>query len=312
MKRSWWAALALVAGIVLLEGCGGSSGPPFNPTPAIVNLFPSNITVGSDGFTLFVTGTGLISGSQGVTFAYWNGSPRSTTFNIVTNELQVSISAADVATPGTAQLTLWNPGPGGGASAASSFTIEPVQNGGPAISSVSPTSAKAGGPAFTLTVNGANFGVNYVIIWNGSLRTPTTISGNQASATITQNDIATVGSGSVTVSAPDLVDAAPSVAFPITGPDNPTPSTPSLSPSSVTASNLTDIEVTLGGSGFVPSSVAEWENTPLATAFISSSRLVVVVPAADIAAQGSAQITVTNPAPGGGTSSGATFTIKAP
>jgi hypothetical protein len=312
LKRAWGAALALATGgLVLLGGCGGSNGPPYNATPGITNLFPSNITAGSAGFTLSITGSGLIADSRGVTFAYWNGSPRSTFFNTVTNELEVSISAADVAAPGTTQVTLWNPPPGGGMSVAAPFTIQTVQNGDPTISSLSPASVQSGGAAFTLTVTGTNFGVNDVITWNGSLQTPTTISGNQASATISQSQIASPGTASVTVSASNLLDSAPSVLFPITGPNNPSPSTPTLSPSSVTASNLTDIEVTLGGSGFVVTSVAEWNGTPLATAYISGSKLVVLIPAGDIAAPGSAQITVTNPAPGGGTSSGATFTVNA-
>ena len=69
MKRSWWGALALAAGtVVLLGGCGGSKAPPFNATPAVTNLFPSNITAGSDGFTLAITATGIISSAKGVTF----------------------------------------------------------------------------------------------------------------------------------------------------------------------------------------------------------------------------------------------------
>ena len=314
MKRSWWAALTAVAGILLvLGGCGGGSSgvlTTFNATPAILNLYPSNITAGSATFTLSIAGTGLMSNSQGVTFAYWNGSPRSTTLNLVTNQLQVAITAADVASPGPVQVTVWNPPPGGGASVAVAFTIEPVIGGNPTITSLSPTSAKAGGAAFTLTATGTNFDVNDILTWNGSLLSPTKISGNQASATVPQNDIAYAGASSVAVSKPDLVNASPSVSFPITGPNNPVPTLTALSPSSVTASDLTDIEVTASGSNFVASSVAEWNGTPLATAFVNGSKLVILVPAADISSAGTAQITVTTPAPGGGTSSGVTFTVK--
>ena len=71
----------------------GINQPPFNATPAITGLFPSNITAGSQGFTLFVAGTGFIADSKGVTFAYWNGSPRSSTLNITTGQLAVTIPA---------------------------------------------------------------------------------------------------------------------------------------------------------------------------------------------------------------------------
>ncbi|MGD1210993.1 MAG: IPT/TIG domain-containing protein [Candidatus Acidiferrales bacterium] len=311
MKRPWRAALTSVAGlvVVLLGGC--SSAPAVNSTPGITNLFPSNITAGSDGFTLSIAGTGFISNSSGVTFAYWNGSPRSTTLNAVTGQLQVSIFAADVANPGVPQVTVFNPGPGGGTSTATTFTIEPVQAGAPTITSLDPASAKAGGMTFTLTVDGTNFAANDVITWNGSVLAPTSISGNQATATVPADDIANVGSGSVAVSTPGLVIASPSVAFPITGPDNPSPTASSLSPSKAVAGGA-DFEVFVSGSNFVSSSVVEWNSSPRATAFVSSSRLVVLITAADIASSGSAQITVTNPAPVGGTSSQVVFTVSAP
>jgi hypothetical protein len=311
LKRSRWAALTSVAGlVVLLAGCG-SSAPAVNSTPGITNLFPSNITVGSDGFTLTVQGTGFISNSTGVTFAYWNGAPRSTSFNNVTGQLQVAISATDVANPGVPQVTVFSPSPGGGTSSAATFTIEPVQPGAPTISSLNPTSVTAGGKDFTLTVDGTNFAVNDVITWNGSVLAPTNISGNEATATVTADDIATVGTGSVAVSTPGLVIASPSVAFPITGPSNPSPTASSLTPSKVVAGGL-DFEVFVSGSNFVSSSVVEWNSSPRATAFVSGSRLVVLITAADIASAGSAQITVTNPAPGGGTSSQLAFTVSAP
>ena len=112
------------------------------------------------------------------------------------------------------------------------------------------------------------------------------------------------------VSTPGLVIASPSVAFPITGADNPSPTARSISPSSVTAGGP-DFEAVLNGSGFNASSVAEWNGIPLATADLTSGQLVVLIPAADTGSATTAQITVTNPAPGGGTSSQLTFTVNA-
>ena len=114
--RSRWAALTAVAGmLVLFAGCSESA-PPFNDTPVLQNIFPSNITAGSGGFTLFIQGSGFIANSMGVSFAYWNGSPRSTFFNTVTGQLQVQIPASDVATATSANVTVVNPAPGGGMS----------------------------------------------------------------------------------------------------------------------------------------------------------------------------------------------------
>jgi DNA-binding beta-propeller fold protein YncE len=52
----------------------------------------------------------------------WNGSDRPTTVDAI-NGLTAQISASDVAAAGTAAVTVFNPGPGGGSSNASTFTI---------------------------------------------------------------------------------------------------------------------------------------------------------------------------------------------
>jgi hypothetical protein len=310
LKRSWWAAFTLIAAmVVLLGGCGGS-GLPFNDTPAITNLFPSNITAGSDSFTLFVVGTGFIAGSKGYTFAYWNGSPLSTTMNVVTGQLEVQVPASYVATANVAQITVANPGPGGGESFAVSFTIVAQTNGEPAITlPLSPPSAKAGGAAFTLTVNGSNFAVSDTVTWNGSVRTTTFVNSTQVTVAIDASDITTVGSASVAVATPGLVVASPSVNFPITGPNNPMPSLSSLSPSSAAAGSP-DLQIKVNGSGFTSASFVEWNGEPLAVAFVGGGQLIALVPAADLLASGSATVDVNNPAPGGGVSKTLTFTVK--
>ena len=309
MKRSWWGALALAAGtIVVLGGCGGSKAPPFNATPGITNLFPSNITAGSDGFTMAITATGIISSAKGVTFAYWDGSPRSTTYNPVTNQLLVTIPTSDVAIAGSPQVTLWNPLPGGGMSVAATFAVEAVANNGPTITDVSPPNAKSGGADFMLSVTGTNFAASDVITWNGIPQT-TSISGDMATATIPASYISAVGTASVAVRTPAVTIASPSVAFPITGADNPAPTAKTIAPASVTAGGP-DFEAVLTGTGFNASSVAEWNGVPLATAELTSTQLVVLIPGTDTGSSTTAQITVTNPAPGGGTSSQLTFTVN--
>jgi hypothetical protein len=68
------------------------------------------------------------------------------------------------------------------------------------------------------------------------------------------------------------------------------------------------------GSNFASNAVVEWNNAPLATAFSNNGQVVALVPAADVAAQGTVKVAVTNPntsaTPGGGTSSTLSFTIK--
>jgi len=312
LKGLRWAVFASLAGLLLvLGGCGGrSSLSATNATPVPQSMIPSNITAGSDTFTVFITGTGFVSSSKGVTFAYWNGAPRSTTFNLSTSQLAVQILASDVAATGVGSITLVNPPPGGGPSQNGlDFTIVAAQPGGRMITSFSPANANAGDKAFALTVNGNNFTVNDVVTWNGSVRATTFMSPTQVSAQINAIDVAASGLASIAVNASGLLIASPSVNFPIAGPNNETPSLSSLSPSSTSAGGE-DLQVLVKGSGFATSSVVELDNAPLATSYLSASQLIAVIPAADIAAKGSLQVAVTTPAPGGGLSKTLTFTVN--
>jgi hypothetical protein len=296
LTRSRWTALALLAvSLASLAGCGGgSSTGNSNPTPMVATVFPGIITAGSQGFTLFVTGTNFQSGSTGASFVFWNGIPLSTVLNASTTQLQASVPASFVVNPNVVQITVANPAPGGGVSNAVSFTIEPLQIGAPAISTISPSSAASGASAFTLTVNGSNFTTNDVVTWNGEFRTTTFVSSIKLTAQILNTDVASAGIASVTVL--DTVSGiieAPSVQFMITGAANPTPSISSLSPSTALEGGP-DFELLIKGSNFVSNSIACFNNSPLGTAFITASQLGAWIPAADIASGGVATISVTN------------------
>ena len=80
------------------------------------------------------------------------------------------------------------------------LSVPPVT--GPLINSLAPTGASAGGPDFTLTVNGSDFDNGAVVRWNGADRTTTFVNGGQLTATIAAADIATPGTATVTVANP--------------------------------------------------------------------------------------------------------------
>jgi Galactose oxidase, central domain len=77
--------------------------------------------------------------------------------------------------------------------------VQPTVARAATISSLSPSSAIAGGSQFTLTVNGANFVSGAVVAWNGNNRATTFVSSTQLSATILAGDIATPGTANVAV-----------------------------------------------------------------------------------------------------------------
>jgi len=162
-----------------------------NPVPTLSSLSPSSRTAGGAGFTLTVNGSNFVSASV----VHWNGANRTTTF-VSGTQLTAAIASSDIATAGTAQVTVFTPTPGGGTSTALTFSIN---NAAPTLSSLSPSSATAGGAGFTLTVNGGSFVASSVVRWNGLNRTTTFVSSTQLQATILASDIASGGTASVTV-----------------------------------------------------------------------------------------------------------------
>lgn len=89
-----------------------------NPAPLINSLSPTAAAPGGAAFTLTVVGANFVSGSV----VNWNGSPRTTTFVNVT-QVTAAITAADIATAGTALVTVNNPAPGGNTSNQEFFSI---------------------------------------------------------------------------------------------------------------------------------------------------------------------------------------------
>jgi hypothetical protein len=83
----------------------------------------------------------------------------------------------------------------------------------PVLTSLAPSSATAGGPAFTLTVNGSNFVSGATVRWNGAARTTTFVSSAQVRAAIPATDIAAAGTAQVSVANPS---GNPSGALPFT------------------------------------------------------------------------------------------------
>src|SRR5207248_7441033 len=69
--------------------------------------------------------------------------------------------------------------------------------------------------------------------------------------------------------------------------------------------------LTATGTNFLASSVVRWNGSNRTTTFVSTTQLQAQILASDIAATGTAAVTVFNPTPGGGTSSSVTFTITA-
>ena len=266
-----------------------------NPAPTTTSISPTSTTAGGSSFTLTVDGTNFVTSSV----VDWNGSSRATTFSSST-ELTATINASDIAVAGTASITVVNPVPGGGTSNVQTFTIV---SGTPTISSISPTSTIAGGPSFTLTVDGTNFTSTSTVDWNGSPLATTFSSSTEVTASVPASDIATNGTSTITI-----VNSGGTSNAQIFTILNPTPVLTSISPTSTSVGG-SGFTLNLTGTGFVSGSQVDWNGSPRTTNYISSSSITAAVLTSDLVATGTAAITVTNGAPGGGTSGSQIFTI---
>ncbi len=157
-------------------------------TPTITSLSPNSATAGGAAFTLTINGAYFTSKAT----AKWGATSLKPTY-VSSTRLTAPIAAGLIATAGKVNVTVTTTG---GTSAGAVFTINPAK---PTITSLSPNSATAGGPAFTLTINGAHFTSNATAKWGNTSLTPTYVSSTRLTAPIKASLIATVGTASVTV-----------------------------------------------------------------------------------------------------------------
>jgi hypothetical protein len=279
------------ATITVLSGGVTSNGASFtiNAPPVITSLSPNSATAGAPAFTLTVSGSGFSSGAV----VQWNGSSLTTAF-VSATQLTAPVSDSLIASQGSATVTV---GSGGVTSNGASFTINPP----PVITSLSPSSATAGGPAFTITVNGSGFSSSAVVQWNGAALPTTFVNATQLTAPVPAYDIAVVGQATVSVASGGVTSNG--VVFPA----NPPVVIASLNPSSATAGGPA-FTLTVNGSGFASGAVVQWNGSPLTTTFVSATQLTAPVAAALIATAGTANVTVSL---GGATSNQASFAIGA-
>lgn len=267
-----------------------------------LQLSPSNTIAGGSGsLTLTVNGTDFAPGTQ----VAFNGTNVQTTY--VSNvQLTAMIPPSARGATGVFSVTLLNPAPLPTNNAPGSFT---VNNPAAVLSAISPSGGYAYGPAFTMTVTGSSFVPGATISFNGTKMDTVYVSGTQLTATIPSAALLATGSFQVSASNPTpTVGSSGSMTFTVT---NPAPSIATLSPSSATAGDPM-LTVTIDGTGFIPSSQVIYSSYNLATTFVSTTRLFVVIPAASVSVAGTYNVTVVNGAPGGGTSPAATFTVNNP
>lgn len=268
--------------------------------PSIAAVDPSNTTADSQPHTFTVAGTRFSSGAV----VLFNGSEYPAAVSAST-QLSVMIPASHFTSAGARTLAVRNPSPTAGASNAVSIAlINPALS----VTALNPATALAGGAAFTLSITGSGFANGATATFNGAAVATTFVSTAQLNATIPASAIAASGTRTVRVTNP-----APSAA-PIDDVENfsvlnPVPVLTAISPSAVVEGSAA-FTLTLTGSSFTSGSTVLFGSTALASTFVSAAQLSATVPAALVAAQGTHNIAVVAPAPGGGQSSARTLVVQ--
>ena len=287
-----------------------------NSSLGFISLSPSTVPAGkTTSTTITVTGTGMVPGT-GIQI---NGSARATTY-VSGNQVTFVLPASDVAAVGKLNVTAVNPAPNYSVSTAATLTVaNPTAT--PVITSLSSTSAIVGSPAFTLSAIGTGFTTGCTLQWNatalttsygyGTIYNPGTgyTTGYYLYGGVPASLLTTTGSASITANCPTAVTpTSNAVTFNVTNPPVPT-----LTSLSVTAGPIaTDTKLTIYGTGFAAASTVSYNGQPLTTTYSNSTSLTATIPASQVLFPGTGKVTVTTPAPGGGTSNALAFTVYVP
>jgi 6-phosphogluconolactonase (cycloisomerase 2 family) len=164
---------------------------------------------------------------------------------------------------------------------------------------------------FTLTVYGTNFVSASVVNFAGAALTTTFVYSTQLTVSVPAAAITSAAAAAVTVTNPAPGGGTSNtVNFNVPSGTNPVPRISFLDPGCApVGAQAFNLEVM--GTNFVVGSVVRWNGGDLATTIFSGGTLTVQIPASDVAASGTAYVTVYSPAPGGGTSNSVTFNVAA-
>lgn len=274
-----------------------------NPLPSVASVDPNSASPGASDTQVTITGTNFIASSKVVI-----GQQELSAVFVSATELDAIVPAALVASPAVHAIRVANPAPGGGTSTTSATFTVVGSNPAPTVATMSPTSATAGGAAFTLAFEGSNFVQGAQVFFGGVALTTTVNSATSATASVPAIRIATAGTYTVTINNP-TPGGGPSAnqSFSVVAP-NPVPTLASIAPSQVNQGS-SDTLITLTGTGFVSGAKIYFGATVISGTIVDATTATATVPANLLTAASTVQVKIGNPAPGGGDSGTKAFTI---
>jgi len=319
LRRSFLLLVVSVLSLSLLSGCSGSSSPTtsttppptiptpptpaLNPAPTVASISPGSVVAGSPSQTLTFTGTGYISS----TAATLNGAALQAKY-VSASSMQVTVPASALAAGQVVSFVLANPAPGGGNSAASSFSI---MSPTPSLTGLSPQSVPQGA-ATTVTVNGSGFEANSVVLWNGAPRTTTFVSGTALQVTLTAADLQSYGTGQISVNNPGPGGSNTTPTELEVAANTPTILYVSPSTAPVNTSSNVPTSVSIYGSGFAANATVQANGKFIPVTSQSGTNISLSLPSSFFASPGSIQFAVSNPGTPVVQSNTATLTVTVP
>jgi hypothetical protein len=186
----------------------------------------------------------------------------------------------------------------------------PSSDAFPVLNSVVPNHIAAGAADTVVQLNGTGFKKPVVAVWNNSLQLDTTfVNSKQVTAVIPSQQLETARLASIFAMQGSGQNQTATASLTITI-GNVAPTLTSMSPQHVIVGAPT-FTLTMTGTNFNSSSVANWNTTALTTTFVSATQLTASVPQALYATAGTSKVSVVNPGTGGGTTAQLTMTIVA-
>jgi fibronectin type 3 domain-containing protein len=262
-----------------------------NPAPTLTSIAPSS-GLSTGGLTVTITGTGFLA-QAGVTL----GGATATGVNVGSSTSITATTPAHVA--GTVNVVVTNTD-AQSATLANAFTYS---NPAPTVTSISPATGSINGGT-PVTITGSGFISPATVNLGGAAATGVTVvSSTSITATTAPHSVATVN---LVMTNPDGQSVTLANGFTY---NDPTPQITSIGPAIVAAGGP-GFNLTITGTGFIASSIAQLGGSARTTMYSSPAQLTASITTADIASVGSPSITVVNPAPGGGTSNAIALAVR--
>ncbi len=293
-----------------------------NPAPTVVSISQQTILLTSPSFPLEIAGTNFVAGTTvdvgGQSLVPTSVSP---------TRLTVAVPATSLIAAAVPPIKVLNPAPGGGTpSELSSTVLNPV----PVLTSLSLNSTLVDSADFVLSLDGTGFAAGATVTFGSTHLTPTAVSANQLTVLVPKAAVATGATLAATASSISPEGGTSnSLAFTVMNPVtviNPGPGGGVSSTLTFTVINpvstiaaLSQDKVVLGsgafpltitGTGFVPQSTVEFGTSNLIPSAVSPAVLTVTI--AEAAMAKADNLTITNPAPGGGISNATRFIVQNP